>query len=83
LLRVIVALVPLARMSDCSDKVRSLIQGRAGWTMEPHAYAPAHEEVLRSFMAAILPRIFPILAHGRRPSSIACVYSGTQCRTLK
>jgi elongation factor G len=49
-LRVIVALVPLARMFDYSDKVRSLSQGRAGWTMEPHAYAPAPEEVLRSFM---------------------------------
>jgi elongation factor G len=46
-LRVIEALVALARMFDYSDKVRSLTQGRAGWTMEPHSYAPAPEDVLR------------------------------------
>jgi elongation factor G len=46
-LRVIEALVPLARMFDYSDKVRSMSQGRASWTMEPHSYAPAPEEVLR------------------------------------
>jgi elongation factor G len=49
-LRVIEALVPLARMFDYSDKVRSLTQGRAGWTMEPHSYAPAPEEVLRKLL---------------------------------
>ena len=48
-LRVITAEAPLARMFDYSDKVRSLTQGRAGWTMEPHAYAPAPEDVLRGF----------------------------------
>ncbi|HEV3119242.1 MAG TPA: elongation factor G, partial [Gemmataceae bacterium] len=47
-LRVIEAIVPLARMFDYSDKVRSLTQGRAGWTMEPHAYRPAPEETLRA-----------------------------------
>jgi elongation factor G len=46
-LSVIEAIVPLFRMFDYSDTVRSLTQGRAGWTMEPHAYAPAPEEVLR------------------------------------
>ena len=46
-LRVIEALVPLRLMFDYSDKVRSLSQGRAGWTMEPKAYAPAPPEVLR------------------------------------
>src|SRR5262249_4373198 len=46
-LRTVTALAPLARMFDYSDKVRSLTQGRAGWTMEPHAYAPAPEEVMR------------------------------------
>jgi elongation factor G len=46
-LRMITALVPLARMFDYSDKVRSLTQGRAGWTMEPHAYAAAPDDVLR------------------------------------
>jgi translation elongation factor EF-G len=37
-------------MFDYSDKVRSLSQGRAGWTMEPHAYRPAPEETLRSLL---------------------------------
>ena len=48
--RVIEALVPLAKMFDYSDKVRSLSQGRASSTMEPHAYAPAPDEVLRSIL---------------------------------
>ena len=46
-LRVINALVPLAKMFDYSDKVRSLTQGRASWTMEPSAYAPADAETRR------------------------------------
>jgi elongation factor G len=46
-LRVIEALVPLAKMFDYSDKVRSLTQGRASWTMEPKTYAPVPEEVRR------------------------------------
>jgi elongation factor G len=49
-LRVIEAHVPLAKMFDYSDKIRSLTQGRAGWTMEPHAYAPVPEDVLKSFL---------------------------------
>ena len=48
-LRVIEALVPLAKTFDYSEKARSLTQGRADWTMEPHSYAPAPEEVLRAF----------------------------------
>ena len=48
-LRVIEALVPLARMFDYSDKVRSLSQGRAIPTMEPKTYAPAPDDVLRAF----------------------------------
>ncbi|HEV3446599.1 MAG TPA: elongation factor G [Gemmataceae bacterium] len=47
-LRVIESIVPLAKMFDYSDKVRSLTQGRAGWTMEPYAYRPAPEETLRA-----------------------------------
>jgi elongation factor G len=47
--RVIEALVPLARTFDYSEKVRSLTQGRASWTMEPHSYVPAPEDVLRGF----------------------------------
>ncbi len=45
---VIEALVPLARMFDYSDKVRSLTQGRAGWTMEPHDYVAATENPFQS-----------------------------------
>jgi elongation factor G len=51
-LRVIEALVPLARMFDYSDKVRSLTQGRAGWTMEPDSYAAAPEEVLKGLLGS-------------------------------
>jgi elongation factor G len=49
-LQVIEALVPLRRMFDYSDSVRSLTQGRAGWTMEPHAYAPAPDDVLKGLL---------------------------------
>src|SRR5262249_5125860 len=51
-LRVIEGLVPLNRMFDYSDKVRSLSQGRASWTMEPHSYAPAPDEVLKEFFGS-------------------------------
>jgi elongation factor G len=49
-LRIIEAAVPLRLMFDYSDKVRSLSQGRAGWTMEPRAYAPVPDEVLRAML---------------------------------
>jgi elongation factor G len=49
-LRVIKALVPLAKMFDYSDKVRSLTQGRASWTMEPKSYAPVDEEFLKNLL---------------------------------
>jgi elongation factor G len=49
-LRVIEALVPLAKMFDYSDKVRSLSQGRASWTMEPKAYAPVSDDFLRGLL---------------------------------
>jgi elongation factor G len=42
--------VPLAKLIDHADKVRSLMQGRAGYTMEPRSYAPAPEDVLRGFL---------------------------------
>jgi elongation factor G len=51
-LRVIEALVPLRLMFDYSDKVRSLSQGRASWTMEPKAYAPVPEDVLREMFGS-------------------------------
>jgi elongation factor G len=49
-LRVIEARVALAQMFDYADKVRSLSQGRASSTMEPHAYRPAPDEVLRRLL---------------------------------
>jgi elongation factor G len=44
------ALVPLAKMFDYADKVRSLSQGRASSTMEPYAYKPAPDEVLHALL---------------------------------
>jgi elongation factor G len=44
------ALVPLVTMFDYADELRSLTQGRASSTMEPHSYAPAPDEVLRLFL---------------------------------
>ncbi|MGL4420472.1 MAG: EF-Tu/IF-2/RF-3 family GTPase, partial [Gemmataceae bacterium] len=41
------ALVPLRLLFDYADRVRSLSQGRAASSMEPHSYEPAPEEVLR------------------------------------
>jgi elongation factor G len=49
-LQVIEATVPLAKMFDCSERVRSLTQGRASWTMEPRHYAPAPDEVRRGLL---------------------------------
>jgi elongation factor G len=46
-LRVIEALVALRKMFDYSDKVRSLSQGRAAWTMEPRSYAAVPDDLLR------------------------------------
>jgi len=47
------ALVPLVEVFDYADRVRSLSQGRASSTMEPHSYAPAPDEVLRAFKGEI------------------------------
>ena len=44
------AVVPLRMMFDYADKVRSLSQGRANSTLEPHSYAPAPDDVLRGFL---------------------------------
>ncbi|MBX7105788.1 MAG: GTP-binding protein, partial [Gemmataceae bacterium] len=46
---VVSALVPLAKMFDYADRLRSLSQGRASSAMQPHSYAPAPEDVQRSF----------------------------------
>jgi elongation factor G len=47
---VVLALAPLARLFDYADKLRSLSQGRASSTMEPHSYAPAPDEVLKGIL---------------------------------
>jgi elongation factor G len=47
---VVVALAPLKEMFDYADKLRSLSQGRASSTMEPHAYSPAPDGVLRAIL---------------------------------
>jgi elongation factor G len=49
-LRIVEAQAPLRKMFDYSDKVRSLSQGRASYTMEPTAYAPAPDEVLHAML---------------------------------
>jgi elongation factor G len=49
-LRVVEVLVPLRQMFDYSDKVRSLTQGRAGWTMEPRSYKPVPDDVLQAML---------------------------------
>jgi elongation factor G len=49
-LQVIEATVALSRMFDYAEKVRSLTQGRASWTMEPKAYGAVPDEVLRSLL---------------------------------
>jgi elongation factor G len=43
-------IVPLSKMFDYADKVRSLSQGRASSTMEPFKYRPAPDELLRSLL---------------------------------
>lgn len=42
--------VPLKEMFGYSSDVRSLTQGRAGWSMEPHAYQAAPAAALEQFM---------------------------------
>lgn len=46
---VVESLAPLAKLFDYADKLRSLSQGRASSTMEPHSYRPAPDDVLKSF----------------------------------
>jgi elongation factor G len=43
----VVALVPLAQLFTYANEVRSLSQGRAAMSMEPHSYQPAPDDVLR------------------------------------
>jgi elongation factor G len=46
----ITARVPLAKLFDYADRLRSLSQGRATSAMEPYRYEPAPDEVLRQLM---------------------------------
>ncbi len=48
--RIVEALVPAAKMFDYADEVRSISQGRASPSMEPHAYRPAPPEVLDAML---------------------------------
>jgi elongation factor G len=49
-LRLIRGTVPLARMFGYSTTVRSLSQGRAGYSMEPAGFAPAPPDVAKSML---------------------------------
>ncbi|HEY2783481.1 MAG TPA: elongation factor G [Fimbriiglobus sp.] len=42
--------VPLAKLFDYADKVRSLSQGRAASAMEPYSYEPAPDDVVRQML---------------------------------
>jgi elongation factor G len=43
-------IVPLSKMFDYADKMRSLSQGRASSSMEPYRYRPAPDDVMRGFL---------------------------------
>ncbi|MGL6097416.1 MAG: elongation factor G [Fimbriiglobus sp.] len=44
------ARVPLRKLFDYEDRVRSLSQGRAASAMEPYSYEPAPDDVIRQLM---------------------------------
>ncbi len=46
----VIALVPLEKLFTYANEVRSLSQGRAAASIEPHSYRPAPPEVLRQLM---------------------------------
>jgi elongation factor G len=48
--RILYALAPLAEMFGYTTALRSLTQGRATSTMEPHTYAPAPTQVAEEIM---------------------------------
>jgi elongation factor G len=43
-------LVPMANLFGYSSAMRTLSQGRASYSMEPHSYAPAPSEVLQGMI---------------------------------
>ena len=46
----VIARVPLSELFTYANELRSLSQGRAAMSMEPHSYEPAPEAVLRQLM---------------------------------
>ncbi len=51
--RILSANVPLAEMFGYSTQIRSLSQGRASSTMEPHSYAPAPAHVTEKILRGV------------------------------
>jgi elongation factor G len=49
--RIVTALVPLSEMFGYATELRSLSQGRASSTMEPHSYAPVPAHVAKGILA--------------------------------
>jgi elongation factor G len=49
--RIVTALVPLSEMFGYATELRSLSQGRASSTMEPHSYAPVPADVAKGILA--------------------------------
>ena len=47
---IVEALAPLAKLFDYADKLRSLSQGRASTSMEPHQYKEAPPDVLQRLL---------------------------------
>ena len=46
----VIARVPLANLFTYANEVRSLSQGRAAMSMEPHSYEKAPDDVLRQLL---------------------------------
>ena len=50
--KVLTAKAPLSEMFGYATDVRSLSQGRASYSMEPHSYAPVPPAVAKAILAA-------------------------------
>ena len=67
-----IARVPLAELFTYANEVRSLSQGRAAASMEPHSYEPAPDEVLRQLrgeVARVRAWTLSELVRGVRPGA--------------
>jgi elongation factor G len=51
-IKIIDALVPLAEMFGYASDLRSITQGRASYTMEPHKYAIMPEQISQKVLAS-------------------------------